>query len=301
MYCCSWIQLLILYLFILHDCIYLLDCVRRDFRCNGIFSCSFARALALFALRCTLHSELCWMRNMYRCRPARCAMYHASAPWTVYIIYAVRDDVHPVFLDLTANSWFCQLDVVFFRWFWLSFQIFRILPLFSQLSIVIHPCHACYACYACHTMLLLVFYMCCDHSQWDKVVKQENKKRTFFFMIKVKCANLASRVGMVNPIIIWPALSNVHGIIYITNTENAEQIIWRYNDEYTSICVRHWFASILELSFSVVFEFSRIAFFLIFLLLYFGFQLESGADFEHQLINSVFLSRFVPFGLSVVR
>ena len=57
--------------------------------------------------------------------------------------------------------------------------------------------------------------------------------------------------------------------------------------------------SIFELSFSVVYEFSRIAFFLIVLIVCFGFQLESRADFEHQVINSVFLSRLVPLdGLS---
>ena len=32
-------------------------------------------------------------------------------------------------------------------------------------------------------------------------------------MIKVKSANLASLVGMVNPIITWPALSNMHVIL----------------------------------------------------------------------------------------
>ena len=39
---------------------------------------------------------------------------------------------------------------------------------------------------------------CCNHSQWDIVVKQENLIRTFFFIIKVKSAYLASLAGMVN-------------------------------------------------------------------------------------------------------
>ena len=40
------------------------------------------------------------MRIMYyRCRPACCAMYLCMC-----IIYAVRVDVHPMFLDLTATS-----------------------------------------------------------------------------------------------------------------------------------------------------------------------------------------------------
>ena len=55
-------------------------------------------------------------------------------------------------------------------------------------------------------------------------MKQENKIRTFFFMIKVKSAQLASLVGMVSPIITRPALSNMH-VIILQNTENAEQII----------------------------------------------------------------------------
>ena len=47
MYCCSWIQLLILYLFTLHDCIYLKDCVNFIFflSCNSTFTIS-VRAVA---------------------------------------------------------------------------------------------------------------------------------------------------------------------------------------------------------------------------------------------------------------
>ena len=56
----------------------------------------------------------------------------------------------------------------------------------------------------------------------------------------------------------------------------------------------------LSCPFQLFFEFSRIAFFLVVLIVCFGFQLESGADFERQVINSLFLSRLVPFGLSVV-
>ena len=52
--------------------------------------------------------------------------------------------------------------------------------------------------------------------------------------------------------------------------------------------------------FQLILIFSCIAFFLIVLIVCFGFQLESGADFEHQEINSVFLSRLAPFSLSVV-
>ena len=56
----------------------------------------------------------------------------------------------------------------------------------------------------------------------------------------------------------------------------------------------------LSCPFQLFLSFSRIAFFLIVLIVCFGFQLESGADFEHQVINSVVLSRLEPFGLSVV-
>ena len=56
----------------------------------------------------------------------------------------------------------------------------------------------------------------------------------------------------------------------------------------------------LSCPFQLFLSFSRIAFFLIVLIVYFGFQLESGADFEHQVINSVFLNCLVPFSLSVV-
>ena len=108
MYCCSWIQLLILYLFILHDCIYLLDSARRDSRCNGIFSLS---CFLLVCSRCLLCAALCTL-NCVECasciidvglHAVRCIM-HPSRELCMCIIYAVRDDVHPVFLDLTASS-----------------------------------------------------------------------------------------------------------------------------------------------------------------------------------------------------
>ena len=56
----------------------------------------------------------------------------------------------------------------------------------------------------------------------------------------------------------------------------------------------------LSCPFQLIVSFSCIAFFLIVLIVCFGFQLESGAAFEHQEINSVFLSRLAPFSLSVV-
>ena len=116
MYCCSWTQLLILYLLILNDCIYLFHCARRDSRCNGIFSLS---CFSLVRSRCLFCAALCTLNcvEYHECASCiidvglhvRCAMYHASVPRPVdcvrtCIIYAVRDDVHPVFLDLTASS-----------------------------------------------------------------------------------------------------------------------------------------------------------------------------------------------------
>ena len=56
----------------------------------------------------------------------------------------------------------------------------------------------------------------------------------------------------------------------------------------------------LSCLFQLFLSFSRNAFCLIVLIACFGFQLESGADFQHQVIKSVFLSGLVPFGLSVV-
>ena len=61
MYCCSWIQLLVLYLFILHDGIYLLVTVLEEtpavmVYCLFLVFYSCARTVAL---RCILHSELC--------------------------------------------------------------------------------------------------------------------------------------------------------------------------------------------------------------------------------------------------
>ena len=111
MCCCSWIQLLILYLFILHDCIYLLDCARRDSRCNGIFSLS---CFLLVRSRCLFCAALCTLNcvEYHECASCiidvglyavRCIM-HPSRGLCTCIIYAVRDDVHPVFLDLTASS-----------------------------------------------------------------------------------------------------------------------------------------------------------------------------------------------------
>ena len=111
MYFCSWIQLLILYLFILHDFIYLLDCAGRESRCNGIFSLSCfllvrSRCCLNCAALCTLSCVECASYIIGVGRPARCAMYPASIPdrgQCMCIIYAIRDDVNPVFLDLTAS------------------------------------------------------------------------------------------------------------------------------------------------------------------------------------------------------
>ena len=111
MYCCSWIQLLILYLFILHDCIYLLDCARRDSRCNGIFSLS---CFSLVRSHCLFCAALCTLNCVEYHEFASCIIdvglhavrfiMHPSRGLCTCIIYAVRDDVHPVFLDLTASS-----------------------------------------------------------------------------------------------------------------------------------------------------------------------------------------------------
>ena len=110
MNCRSWIQLTIFYLFILHDCIYLLDCAGRDSRCNCIFSLSCFFFL-LVRSRCLLCAALCTL-NCVECASCiidvglyavRCIM-HLSRGLCTCIIYSVRDDVHPVFLDLTASS-----------------------------------------------------------------------------------------------------------------------------------------------------------------------------------------------------
>ena len=93
MYCCSWIQLLILYLLILNDCIYLLDCARRDSRCNGIFSLS---CFSLVRSRCLFCAALCTLNCVEYHEGAsciidvglhavRCIMHPSRGPWTVYV------------------------------------------------------------------------------------------------------------------------------------------------------------------------------------------------------------------------
>ena len=120
MHCCSWIQLLMFYLLILHDCIFLLDRAQGHSRCNGIFSLS---CCLLVRSGCLLCAALCTL-NCVECasciidvglHAVRCIMHLSRGLCMCIILYAVRDDVHPVFLDLTASSRFCQLDVVFFR------------------------------------------------------------------------------------------------------------------------------------------------------------------------------------------
>ena len=68
----------------------------------------FTRALTLFASRCPLHSELC-CAECASCvidvglQAVQCIM-HTSRGLCMCIMYVVRDDVHQVFLDLTASS-----------------------------------------------------------------------------------------------------------------------------------------------------------------------------------------------------
>ena len=146
-----------------------LDCAQRDFCSNRIFSLS---CFLLVRSRCLLCAALCTLNCvecasctiLYRCRPAHCAMCHAFVPWTVYVYHICCTGRRASGVSWLHRQWQLSLDSVSLILFssadfLLSFQIFWILPLFSQVSIVVHPCHACYACYACHAMMLLVSYM----------------------------------------------------------------------------------------------------------------------------------------------
>ena len=80
----SWIQLLILYLYILQGCIYLLDCTRRDSCCNGIFSLS---CFSLVRSRCLFCAALCTLN---------CVEYHECALCIIDVgLHAVRCIMHP--------------------------------------------------------------------------------------------------------------------------------------------------------------------------------------------------------------